>query len=361
MKISESMRESLKAQYPNSNFDIQYKFYYDETNNVRKYHNEGGRLNYKGDGNFILGGVSFCKELCIDSLFEDLRIQKSSVEVKFKNIAKGDFFQILKSEKLNTVLNFMHKNNIYIHYHSTNLLYFAIVDIIDSAISGSEVYHSVEESHELKSVLYDILSMNLDKTIEFFHYFNYPNLARNNFKKFIYHIKKSINQAKIHKSSVVRINEILDKAVANGDLPFIVDETSNVFITSFFPFYFHPVSIFINSEHYFDNEELIKKAFNESKVEYSNYEFLDSKDSQLIQLSDIIVGMLGKFYQYINTTTEDRVNPDFKILSQNQQNTYLLFINTLNKALNKNPAFINNTMGIKEHLILNKILGIKGV
>jgi len=108
MKIPESMREELKAQYPNSNFDIRYNFYYDETNNIRKYHNEGGRLNYKGDGNFILGGVSFCKELCIDSLFDELRLQKTSVEVKFKNIAKGNFFQILKSENLKTVLNFMY-------------------------------------------------------------------------------------------------------------------------------------------------------------------------------------------------------------------------------------------------------------
>jgi len=362
--FTHSNREFLKQMYPNCNFEISYNFFYDETNNVRKYHNEGGKLNYKGDGNFILGGIVFHKEPIFDSLFNSLGLQKSITEVKFKHIAKGDFFQVLKSDKLEKILSFMDSNDVYIHYHSTNLLYFSIVDIIDSGILGSGKSYSADEIHELKSVLYDALSINIDKTMEFFHHFNYPNLKKEDFRKFVYHIKKNIKCIKIHQCGIAEINKVLDNAVLKGDLPFLINENPNVFIESFFPFYYHPVSIFNNSKHSFDNEELIKTAFSEFKaissdIQSENYVFLDSKDSRLIQLSDVIVGLIGKLYQYINTIKQESVQSDFESLCQKQQNTYLLFVSVINKSLNKNPAFINNTMSITQHLIFKTILEMK--
>lgn len=360
--FGDDINKIIKRMYPECDFDVSYNFFYDETNNIRKYHNQGGQLNYKGDGNFILGGIVFDNEPQVEELFKSLKLQKSIIEVKFKHIAKGDFFETLKSNKLNIILKYLSDNEMFIHYHSTNLLYFATVDIIDSAIVGSGLKYELSEINELKSILHDALSFNIDKTTELFHHFEYPNVNKTDFGKFVYHIKKNINSYKLHKNGISEIIMILDTAVSNKELPFITDETSNVFIESFFPFYYQPILIFKNSKHYFDNEEIIREAFDKfesdnSDIKHRNYIFLDSKESRLTQLADISVGLLGKFYQYINALQSIKnVSSDLKNLNPSQQENYILFINVINKAISQNPALVNNTMSITQHLILKEVL-----
>jgi len=357
----EDEREALKQMYPACDYDVSYNFFYDETNNIRKYHNEGGKLNYKGEGNFILGGIVFDKEPELEELFESLKLQETITEVKFKHIAKGDFFTTLKSNKLYSILSFFKEKEVYIHYSSINLMYFAIVDIIDSSILGSGYNFTIQEANELKSILYDALASKIDKTAEIFHYFDYPNVKKENFKKFIYHIKKTISSYKLYKTGIEQIKELLDTAVSNNSLEFITDEKSNVFIEHFFPFYHQPVSVFINSNHYFDDEETIRQAFEmfesySSEKPHGNYIFQDSKSSRLTQLADVTVGIIGKFSQYINTTNKQSVIPDYQKLEETQKKNYSLFVDVLNKTLSKNPAFINHIMSLTQHEIFSRIL-----
>lgn len=57
---------------------------------------------------------------------------------------------------------------------------------------------------------------------------------------------------------------------------------------------------FKNSTNVFDNEDTIKEALDEyrimgNRVQFMNYSFVDSKDNQLTQLSDIFIGLMGKY------------------------------------------------------------------
>ena len=93
------------------NMDNIYIFYYDETNNIRKLRlKENGTFNIQANQinqNFVLAGI-VCEEnkysLEVQSLKNDLYLDKNNNEIKFKHIAKGNFIECLNSKKLNIFL-----------------------------------------------------------------------------------------------------------------------------------------------------------------------------------------------------------------------------------------------------------------
>ncbi|WP_215018413.1 hypothetical protein [Bacillus sp. ISL-75] len=60
------------------NFDEKYHFFYDETNNVRKYSIKNGELSYDKSADFVLGGVVLSSSL-ID-INNKFRLFKEQVE-----------------------------------------------------------------------------------------------------------------------------------------------------------------------------------------------------------------------------------------------------------------------------------------
>ena len=51
------MREYFKLLNPDADFDSVYTFYYDETNNIKKFIVKEEDFNYAFHSNFVLGGV----------------------------------------------------------------------------------------------------------------------------------------------------------------------------------------------------------------------------------------------------------------------------------------------------------------
>ena len=130
------------------NMDNKYTFFYDETNNIRKFFlKENGKINIQLkelNQNFLLGGVCYEETTTLTSisfqklkkdLYLDKKIIEENLEIKFKHIAKGDFLQCLKSKKLKTFLEWILSNNLYIHYSSLDIFYWSIVDIIESSVT----------------------------------------------------------------------------------------------------------------------------------------------------------------------------------------------------------------------------------
>lgn len=348
--ISKSGREFAQALDPNCDFETPYTFYYDETNNIRKYHNANGCLNYQGDSNFILGGIVFEEEPELEDFFANLNLQDNIKDVKFKHIAKGDYFTCLKSIRLNQIFTFLAEADFYIHYHAINLFYFALVDILDSALASGDHMYGFEDILALKDIFYMAAMSRKDEFVEVFHHFGYPNVPEDKLDKFVYHMCKQIKPFKQHKKGIEAIVQLLMGAAANNDMPFIVHETDNILIESFAPFYQRPLYAFHTSEHYFDHEFEIEEEFLEiplklgSKNLYQNCHFLDSKKGRLIQLSDIVVGLIGKLYEYINTTEPQRISREYNSLADKQRECYRLVSTVINRSLEKNSAFVYNTI-----------------
>ncbi len=91
-----------------------YNFYYDETNNIRKFYLKENDFNDSSKSNFVLGGIVFeTTKTDFRDCFNKLNLQYNVTEVKLKNLATGDFISCLKSKKLRIFLDFLFHSDLY--------------------------------------------------------------------------------------------------------------------------------------------------------------------------------------------------------------------------------------------------------
>ena len=93
--------------------------------------------------------------------------------------------------------------------------------------------------------------------------------------------------------------------------------------------------------------------------EIKNYSFVDSQSNLLIQASDIFVGLMGKFANYINTNSREKIANDFDSLSEKQLNNIDLLINLIDKSHDKNIAFLHFIDSYQELTKMNLIREIR--
>ena len=136
---TEKIRDATILGAPHVNFDAACHFYYDETNNFGKVYITQEEFNVSIESNFVLGGIIDNEELIeFEEFRKSLKLQANVNELKFKNIATGSFTDCLKSWKLKMYLEFITDSEFDVHFSSLNILYFGIVDIVDSAIMNDK-------------------------------------------------------------------------------------------------------------------------------------------------------------------------------------------------------------------------------
>ena len=121
--------------------DNPYIFYYDESNNHRKINLNINKENFLNilNKNFALGGIVKKQKLSlkikVNKLVQSLNFQPNQKEIKSKNFFNSknkDFLQCMNSKRLELLLEWLDKNELYIHYIVENNLYWGIIDIIES-------------------------------------------------------------------------------------------------------------------------------------------------------------------------------------------------------------------------------------
>ena len=352
-------RECTKMLAPSADFDGVYTFYYDETNNIRKFYLKEYDFNSAFSNNFVLGGlVHEGPAPDIQPLIDSFQLQKSVKEVKFKHIAKGGLLDCLKSKKLALFLQFIKSSDLYIHYSSLNILYWSLVDIVDSAISHSEVSQQLglQFANSLKNDLYKLSKIEIDSVILLFRKFEYPNIKKNSILPFIEELSDLfsgyLDDMEFH-FGLESLRQILKEAKKKGSLPFVMDEEDFVLIKDFSHFYLRPIYMFKNSRHIFDNEDSIANILSGYKIvddskEVNNYSFVDSQSNQLTQLSDILVGLIGKLHSYLNTSSRDEIFYDFSQLNLTQSENIDLLLSLIDESHDKNIGFLHTTDSYEE-------------
>ncbi len=119
------MLKNIFAGQPLYGLEEEYVFFYDETNNIRKFWIRDVGFN-KPPKNFVLGGIVHKKSrplTGLDELVESLHIQKSAKEIKFNQLATGSHLGALNSKKIGTLLEWLIANAVFIHYSNINILY----------------------------------------------------------------------------------------------------------------------------------------------------------------------------------------------------------------------------------------------
>lgn len=344
---------------PTLDFDAVYTFYYDETNNIRKFYVKEGEFNRSFQDNFVLGGVFYDGlRPDITHIFDGLNIQANVSEVKLKHIAHGQFEDCLKFPQLDTFLKRIFASQLYLHYSSLNFLYWSIVDIVDSAVANSPIALKAGPGfiQKLKSDLYSLCKLEIDEVIQIFYQFKYPNLASTDIIPFIhtlYELFEPYLEDHQYHFGLTALKQILRESERAGTLPFIEDEQDHMLLKDFSSFYLRPIWLFKNSTHIFDNEPSIKETIDQYNMvdgdtTITSYSFVESHDDILIQVSDVLVGLIGKFTTFVNSHSIEQIEEAIHAFSHVQLANLDNFLDLVIKSDTKNPAVLNYIDGIED-------------
>lgn len=360
---------AYKSFDPNLDFDVDYNFYYDETNNCRKLKIKDGKLNYDKDKDFILGGVFLEKdnikdiEGSFESLKKKLKVSSNLKEIKFNNICpKGsDFLKCIHNRKVHDFIAWLLENNIYIHFSMLDHLYYSLVDIIDSLdVNGWE-------GIELKTILYQFVYNNTENFMEILDKYNYPNVGANLSPSFYDEIINCIKPLlPIEFPGISGLQRKIDliEAFRDGKKKkpiFLINNEDKILIKEYYVLYARSVYMFKNAFHLFDEEfdvqnEIKKTGIKLDQVEMDNYMFIKSHNNIFIQLSDVTVGILGKLFEFIKKIPMDDIGNACISFDEHHQKGFNLLKALLHKSYQKNAAFRNMSANQELYYKFDKIM-----
>ena len=108
--------------------------------------------------------------------------------------------------------------------------------------------------------------------------------------------------------------------------------------------------------HHFDEELSIQNKVIEAIDKYekglTNYEFVNSKDNTMIQISDLVAGLLGKMFTFINSIPDKDIRKTVIKLNDVQIRNCLDFNGLREKSDLRNKGFLHSltAFGILEKL-----------
>ena len=337
-------------------------FYYDESNNVRKLWLNTNDFNAPVDSDFVLGGVMHFGDkpsADVDALKRELRLQKSAKEIKFKHISRAKtFLECLNEDKVLRFLQWLDDSDLYIHYSNVNNLYYAIVDIVDSI----EEPGYIPFNFQMKNELYKLVHTHYEDFYKLLIKCNYPNIDIKDIAPFCEHILDYIDNDYFELSFELEVlRQGLKAARKQNELAFLQDNPEKTILDNYSTFYIRPIGLFPFAKHIFDNEYKIEEVFEkyefyngDSKVE--NYCFANSTSNPYIQISDCVVGLLGKYYTYINSLNLLQAQYLFKTISEKQLNTLRLLAKLVIKSETLSKLLLNSVESIEEREIGGFIL-----
>lgn len=333
--------------------DTVYTFYHDETNNIRKLHIDEQGLNVPELKTFVLGGVvheGSQRPLDLSSLRQAMRIQLSAQEIKLKHVAKGDFLDILKFSKLTTFLQWIADNDLMLHYHELDPLYWSVVDVIESILPELRNPMLIQYHALLKSDFTEIVRQELPFVVDLFRRYDYPDIAPQSREPFLNELIDLVERNAgflREEMNAMMLKGVLQAGRGLDELAFIEGFSARALIEDFSAFYRNRVAIFKNAEHIMDMETEIRDAFEDVQLSckgepFTNYRFSGSHLEAGIQLSDITVGVIGKMHTYLSQTPAEEVDRDRAALNGVALKNAELLRDLINNSNTANRAFLHH-------------------
>lgn len=332
------MRDVMVSAFQLRRTDEKFTFYYDETNNIRKFYLTEHGTNVADHKNFVLGGIVLAEGQIlpdIKPLRSELRMQSNASEIKFAHVAKGDFEQVLASKKLGIVLSWIVAHGILIHYSSVNIIYWSIVDIIDSILAEDE-FESYHPHHQpMKNELYRLANLDKPAFLALMKRHRYPDVQREKTADFIADIDAFLKAHSPDDDNLpaLMLKSLIEKSMSLPELAGLVDNEEDMLIESFEAFYTRPIMLFKNATHIFDREIQIEKSLNGATFKdgerHVSYSFSDSKNDPGIQIADVVTGFLGKYQSFV----EDSSLPELMKRKSSWSETQIANFNMLRQLI----------------------------
>ena len=330
-----------------------YTIYCDESSNAIKFRfkDKTGKLNVDWRNDFVLAGIAYegdTPPFDIDKLFSSFKLQKTVTDAKLGNIAKYNgndvnrFVEILKSKIVKLFLDALWNSNTYIHWSTQSLLYFALVDIVDSVMDIPSM------SNAIKNVLYKYVRLDLDYFLEFLARYNYPNIKPDKVEDFceefiswIESIEPSSPQEDI---CLELLRQGAKQSKRSKNLIFLTENRDNLLIENFVPIYASRLAEFPSSTIHFDKcamaEENIEGFANVfCHIKKPTYDFLASTENRWIQICDFVSGIIAALLAFVNENNIDKINAAIKAFDETQKRNLKLLTQLIRRSSTKNKYF----------------------
>lgn len=352
------IRNPIIALYGLPNVDGEYTFYYDETNNVRKLRLTPDGMNIRRPDCFVLGGVLQArnpKPIDLVPLRSALRLQQNVGELKLKHIASGGFLDVLRSARLETFLEWLAAERLLVHYQVTDLLYWSIIDIVDSILTEAGATQLMAVHPMLKDSLYTVLRDDIDGTAEMLGRYDYPDVGPDRRAAFIAELLELAEQREhlLEHFPYYMLKGLLQTARGLDALPYLEDQTPNVLIDGFGTFFANRLCLFKSGHHILDDEKQIEAyleslQISDQGVPLRHYRFVNSKAEPGVQLSDAVAGLLGKLFSYLNRTNMAELEKDTAGMSDIQLRNLALLARLLDRSTDECPGFAQYVISMED-------------
>lgn len=287
-----------------------------------------------------------------------MRLQKNVKEIKFKTLfSKGDFLRCVKERRLFETLTWIDESPFYIHYTNVNNLFYTLVEIFDSIVSPDEINEFGYDYFKMKSIFYNMFKGKAEKLQALMFKYKYPNLQREDIEAFCNDLLFLLGSRKEMKEEEKFLDGMLIRASKGDELVFLHDNDDYVMQKNYAEFYVDPIRKYQNSTHIFDVElevqDEVEKQIAWSENISDNYEFVDSETNFFVQLSDVVAGIFGKLFQYINSSSINQLRKNIDSLSKLQIDNILLIDKLRSMAGYENKGFLCSIAPIGEVVMLN--------
>ena len=336
-----------------------YTMYYDESNNCLKFQfkDEDGNLNVDYTEDYVLAGVAFegtKPPINIDDVFAKLQLQKNIVDVKLKHLigrkpeGTHKFLHVLNSARVELVLaDILSTDNLYMHWSAINLLYYALVDIVDSVLTIPEY------TSEIKNVLFEYAKRDEEYILPLLAHYQYPNIAHNQIKEYCFALMDWIENIIPDNIDDDFLLELLRQEIkASGkkeELPLLLDNEDYVLIDGFATDYIVRMGIFQGSTHVFDEISEVQKVLESATIDSCfflskpSFRFEKSHNSKWLQLCDVVAGIIASFFTFANRVTVEEFVPIIGNLTEQQKRNLALLYKLMKKSTDKNMFFAQRT------------------
>ena len=352
-----------------------YTFYYDETGNCRKFYLKDGNVNsVEGlSHNFLLGGVAYQgteHNADFEALYHSMHFMEGQKELKFKHLynKSTDFLSFMNSQRASDFLSWVVNSGLYVHYSTLNNLYYSLVDIVDSLY---ELYPYLFENMgfimEIKSALYDLTVQHSEEILNLLYRHTYPNITNCSLfcAELCELISKYNNEEELYPGFFLEtLRQMLKQAGKMDILVFIQDNIPFQLIEEYYLFYLERCEIFSHSIHFFDEELTVQKQFEniqlvENGEEVTNYHFVKSHENRYIQVSDMLVGLLGKLFLFLDENALQEIARYRTTISKIQAENFKKVYNLIERSDRHNKLLLKNSNSVRninERIIKLKLL-----
>lgn len=284
-------------------------FYYDESNNCRRFLLSEDKQNFNTDidADFVIAGVCCDKEISIgfDEIVSRFSLQPNIKELKSKSFWSGkDFIQCVGTKQVTALVKLIDDYNLFVHYQHVNNFFYTIVEILDSISNPEEIYEFGFDYFALKATLYKMLKRDVTAVSAVFLKYSYPNIKTNDIRGFCNDLLAILGDRREQKPDEKFVTGMLKRAANSEELTFIQNNEDYIMQDNFAEFYANNILQYRKSMHYYDEElsiqDKVKDYVHAFDKNINNFEFIDSKTNSLIQVSDLVAGLFGRLFTYVN-------------------------------------------------------------